>query len=273
MDIIDKYFELVGPVLDSQVMKYMGMDQDQRWETELRLGDMLGHEGLDNIVKDKTKGIVEISQGGYRLRVKITNWDINRADGSSYNVNSAWTLDDIDVLVDPKSTVTLIKNDVTYELGDLYNYSNIDELNIKYNSEDDPIDEDDINEIGYEVQDVISDWLVKEIWHLTGLHTGDIYPSNARPYDLTEQIQGLDIKKFALYADIFEPLHKAFERGDLENGYRELSKQIHGEKQYILDYFYNFIKQNEDYLMSKMNVVESVMRINDLMTDKQNKTN
>ena len=273
MDIIDKYFELVGPVLDSQVMKYMGMDQEQRWETELRLGDMLGHEGLDNIVKDKTKGIVEINQGGYRLRVKFTNWDINRAEGSSYNVKSAWTMDEIDVLVDPKSTVTMLRNDVTYELGDLYNYSNIDELNIKYNTEDDPIDEDDINEIGYEVQDVISDWLVKEIWDLTGLHTGDIYPSNARTSDLTEQIQGLDIKKFALYADIFEPLHKAFERGDLENGYRELSKQIHGEKQYILDYFYNFIKQNEDFLMSKMNVVESVMRINDLMTDKQNKTN
>jgi hypothetical protein len=215
MDLIDKYFKLIGPKLDTQVMKYMGFDQEKQWELELRLGDMLGQEGIDNIIKDITKGIVEITEGGYHLRVKFTNWDIYKINVGDrpHQTVSNWTLDNIEVLVDPKSTVEVIGgNGHEYELGDLYNYSDIDELNANYNTEDNPITEDDISEIGYEVQDVIDGWLTKQIWPLTGIEVGDIYPNNARHFDLKEQ--------------------------------------------------------NHKYLKTKMNVVESIKRISDLMTDK-----
>lgn len=269
MDLIDKYFELVGPRIDIGVMRYMGFDQETQTQVENRLAKMLGLEGIDNIMKEMCSGIIEHQSGGYDLRFKITNWDIHRDD---FNVDTDFYIDNIDVRIDPKSTLEFIGgNGAEYELGDLYNYSDIDELNAKYNTEDNPITEDDIHEIGYEIQDAIKDWLYFNVYPVTGVGFEDVHTSNAHPSDLTEQIVGLDIKKFALYADIFEPLHKAFESGNLETGYRELSKKIHGDKQYILDYFYNFIKQNEDYLMSKMNVVESLIRINVLMTDKPNK--
>ena len=214
MDLIDKYFKLIGPKLDTQVMKYMGFDQEQQWELEFRLGNMLGQEGIDNIIKDITKGIVEITEGGYHLRVKFTNWDIYKINVGDrpHQTVSNWTLDNIDVLVDPKSTVDVIGgNGHEYELGDLYNYSDIDELNANYNTEDNPITEDDINEIGYEVQNVIDGWLTKQIWPLTGIEVGDIYPRK-NTFDLKEQ--------------------------------------------------------NHKYLKTKMNVVESIKRIGDLMTDK-----
>ena len=82
----------------------------------------------------------------------------------------------------------MLTNGNQYELGDLYNYSNIDELNRMYTTEDDPITEDVINEIGYEIQDVIRDWLYDNVYPVTGVEFDSIFPSNAGPNDLIEEM-------------------------------------------------------------------------------------
>tara|TARA_R110000772_G_scaffold194176_1_gene304967 strand:+ start:987 stop:1805 length:819 start_codon:yes stop_codon:yes gene_type:complete len=271
MDLIDKYFELVGYSIDSQIMNYMGFDNKQKDEVARRISYSLGDDGINNLMKDKVKGIIKISSGGYDLRIKITDWEVYENTERHTGLKSL-EIDDINVLIDPKSTVELLGNGVTYEFGDLYTYTNMDTLNIMYGSEDNPIDEDSIDEMGYEVQEAIKDWLYDNVYPLTGVDFESINPRNGgKNFDLNEQIEGLDIRKFALYADLFEPLYKAFENDEMEYTYRELSKKIHGNKQHILDYFYNFIKQNKEYLNSKTNVVESLIRINNLMTDKPKK--
>ena len=271
MDLIDKYFELTGNRIDSQIMNYMGFDLEQKLAAELRLSSTLGVDGIDRIMKDTVKGIIKISSGGYDLKIKITNWDVDEPYGDTRRGD--FEIDNVEVLIDPKSTVELMTNGYEYELGDLFNYStfdDIDKINAEYDTEDDPITEDAIIEIKYEVQDVIKAWLYDNVYPLTGVSFIDINPNDGGE-ELIEQIEGLNVRNFALYANLFELLYKAFESDEMESTYRELSKKIHGNKQHILDYFYNFIKQNEEYLSSKTNVVESLVRINSLMTDKPKK--
>ena len=55
MDIIDKYFEVSGDKLDTQVMKYFGFNRGMETEAELRLSNKLGIDGIDEIIKEKTK--------------------------------------------------------------------------------------------------------------------------------------------------------------------------------------------------------------------------
>ena len=185
MDVIDIYLNKVGPKIDSQLIKYFGLETKLE-ELEYRLANSLGVDGIDSIMKDATKSVVDFTCGGYQLRFKIIDWDV---DKYSIDTKSHYSVDNINVRIDPKSTVDVIGgNGHEYELGDLYNYSDIDELNANYNTEDNPITENDINEIGYEIQDCIKDWLYLNVYPTTGVDFDDINPSNAMPSDLVESM-------------------------------------------------------------------------------------
>lgn len=248
MDIINKYLEIAGDVIDNNIMKYMGLTRDDEREVQKRLSDKLGVEGIDRIFQEKTNGIIEFVCGGYNLRFVIKNYDIS--------MDEVWHIDEVDVAVDPKSTVTLIANGVTYKLGDLYNYSDIDELNANYNSEENPIYDDDINEIGYEVQDCIKDWYYTNVYKFTGAEFGDVYPSNERldtlveQYGLNEQLKGYDTKPFALHADIFEKLWDGFMNNNLLVTYLSLRMKMPKRQEYV-DYFYEFIMDNGEHIKRK----------------------
>ena len=251
MDIIDKYFQVVGDKLDNQVMKYFGFNREMETEAELRLANKLGIEGIDEIIKEKTKNVINISSGGYDMNVLIKNWDINKGEELiTVGDNNLWYVDNIDVAVDPKSTVEVIGgNGHEYELGDLYNYSDIDELNANYNTEDNPITEDDINEIGYEVQDLIRDWLYQEIYPLTGVNIEDVHPANEKvdqlveSYGLNEQYDGYEVEPFALHSDIFEKMWNGFKDNNLLRTYLSLRMKFPKREKYV-DYFYEFIRNN-----------------------------
>lgn len=246
MDIIDKYFEVAGDVIDDNILKYMGLKTD---DVQKRLAEKLGIEGIDEIIKEKTKDIIEFSCGGYDLRIKFLNWDIWSATGQ-------YLVDDVDVAVDPKSTVELMANDVTYKLGDLFNYSDIDELNAMYNSEEDPIDEDDITNIRYEIQDCIKDWYYVHVFKFTGAELESVYPDNqtvdrlVEQYELGEQLKGFDTRPFALHADLFEKLWEAFMDNQLLSTYFMLRIKFPQKQEYV-DYFYEFIMDNGEKLKKK----------------------
>jgi hypothetical protein len=249
MDIIDKYFQVAGDKLDTQIMKYFGFTQGMDTQAQLRLSNKLGVEGIDEIIKEKTKNVINITSGGYDMNVLIKNWDINKGDGN-FSDNNLWYVDNIDVAVDPKSTVQVLTgNDNEYELGDLFNYSNIDELNAKYNTEDNPITEDDINEIGYEVRDLIRDWLYEEVYPLTGVNFEDVHPANEKvdqlveSYGLNEQYDGYEVEPFALHSDIFEKMWNGFKDNNLLRTYLSLRMKFPKRERYV-DYFYEFIRNN-----------------------------
>ena len=250
MDIVDKYFEIAGDVIDDKIIKYMGLNRDQEREVQKRLSDKLGREGIDQVIQEKGKGVIEFSCGGYDLRFVVTNYDIE-VDHLGF-----YYLEEIDVAVDPKSTVELFANNVTYKLGDLYNYSDIDELNAIYNSEEEPITDDDINEIGYEVRDCIHDWYYKNVYNFTGAEFGDVHPSNAsvdqlvEQYGLSEQLKGFDTKPFALHADIFEKLWDGFMNNNLLTTYLSLRMKMPKRQEYV-DYFYEFIMDNGEHIKRK----------------------
>ena len=250
MDIVDKYFEIAGDVIDDNVIKYMGLNRDQERQVQKRLSDKLGREGIDQVMQEKGKGVIEFSCGGYNLRFVVINYDIEVDHLGVYAV------EEIDVAVDPKSTVELFANNVTYKLGDLYNYSDIDELNAKYNSEEEPITDDDINEIGYEVQDCIRDWYYTNVFNFTGAEFGDVYPSNAsvdqlvEQYEFNEQYEGYDVEPFALHSDIFEKMWKGFKDNNLLRTYLGLRMKFPKREKYV-DYFYEFIRNNGDKLSKR----------------------
>ena len=252
MDLIDKYFELTGNRIDSQIMNYMGFDLEQKLAAELRLSSTLGVDGIDRIMKDTVKGIIKISSGGYDLKIKITNWDVDEPYGDTRRGD--FEIDNVEVLIDPKSTVELMTNGYEYELGDLFNYStfdDIDKINAEYDTEDDPITEDDIIEIQYEVHDVIKAWLYDNVYPLTGVEIDDIYSDTdttiVERYDLNEQMKGFEVKPFALHADIFEKLWEGFEKGKLLRTYISLRAKIPNRQKYV-DYFYEFILDNGEEL-------------------------
>lgn len=258
MDIIDKYFQVAGDKLDTQVMKYFGFNREMETKAQLRLSDKLGIEGIDEIIKEKTKNVINISSGGYDMNVLIKNWDVNKGDDvADVYDNHLWYVDNIDVAVDPKSTVELIGgNGHEYELGDLYNYSDIDELNAKYNTEDNPITEDDIYEIGYEVQDLIRDWLYDNIYTFTGVEIEDVHPANEKvdqlveSYGLNEQYDGYEVEPFALHSDIFEKMWNGFKDNNLLRTYLSLRMKFPKREKYV-DYFYEFIRNNGEHIKRK----------------------
>ena len=254
MDIIDKYFEVAGDKLDRQVMKYFGFNKELEKEAQLRLANKLGHDGIDGIIKEKVKGVIRIMSGGYDIRVSINNWDLYQSKTRHLGNDEYWSIDNVIVAVDPKSTVELMNNGYEYELGDLFNYStfdDIDKINAEYDTEDDPITEDDIMEIKYEVQDVIKAWLYDNVYPLTGVEIDDIYSDTdttiVERYDLNEQMKGFEVKPFALHADIFEKLWEGFEKGKLLRTYISLRAKIPNRQKYV-DYFYEFILDNGEEL-------------------------
>jgi hypothetical protein len=207
MDIIDLYFKKAGPKIDNGIIKYFGLE-GRREELEYRLADSLGIEGIDNIMKIFTSKVIEYSCGEYQLRFKIVNWDVSKDE---MNSKIYYSVSNIDTKIDPKST--LYYDDTTYKIADLFNYSNIDELNFNYNTEDNPITEDDIEQIGYKIQDCILDWLDDNVYPLTGVNFEDVYPSNARPFDLYENIDRIkNLMKIneddMVFVDEIKPKHK-----------------------------------------------------------------
>ena len=187
MDRVDKYFKIVGLKIDKDLMRYMGMTEYID-EVEYSLMNTLGFKGIDNIIKDKTKDIIEPECGNYQVKVKILNWDVSKYE-SKIGKRDRYVIDNIHAVVDPNSTVSLIYNNTTYKIGDLVSYSDIDELNANYNTEDSPIEEDDIENIGYEIRECIVDWMYENIYPLTGVEIdGDVHLSNASPVDLSEDI-------------------------------------------------------------------------------------
>ena len=53
MDIVDKYFEIAGDVIDDKIIKYMGLNRDQEKDVQKRLSEKLGREGIDQIMQEK----------------------------------------------------------------------------------------------------------------------------------------------------------------------------------------------------------------------------
>ena len=209
MDIIDLYFKKAGPKIDNGLIKYFGLE-NRGEELEYRLSDSLGIEGIDDIMKKFTSKVIEYPCGGYQLRFKITNWDVSKDE---INSKIYYSVSNIDTKIDPKSTITLFYNNNVYRLGDLFNYTSIDELNFNYNTEDNPITEDDINQIGYEIQDCIIDWLNDNVYPVTGVNFEDVYPSNASPIDLRENIDRIkNLMKIneddMVFVDEIKPKHK-----------------------------------------------------------------
>ena len=239
-------------------MKYFGFTHGMDTKAQLRLSDKLGIEGIDEIIKEKTKNVINISSGGYDMNVLIKNWDINKGDDvADVYDNNLWYVDNIDVAVDPKSTVEVIGgNGHEYELGDLYNYSDIDELNAKYNTEDNPITDEDIYDIGYEVQDLIRDWLYQEVYPLTGVNIEDVHPANEKvdqlveSYGLNEQYDGYEVEPFALHSDIFEKMWNGFKDNNLLRTYLSLRMKFPKREKYV-DYFYEFIRNNGEHIKRK----------------------
>ena len=202
-------------------------------------------------MQEKSKGVIEHHCGGYTLRFVVTNYDIWVGDDGFYH------FEEIEVSIDPKSTVELMTNGVTYELGDLYGYSDIDELNAIYDSEEDPIDDDDINEIGYEIRGCIKDWYYDNVFNLTGVELGDVHDSPAsadqlvEQYEFNEQYEGYDVEPFALHSDIFEKMWKGFKDNNLLRSYLGLRMKFPKREQYV-DYFYEFIRNNGDKLSKRV---------------------
>ena len=194
MNKVDKYFDIVGLKVDNEVKKYLGINRAEEVEIDERIGETLGLDGIDQIMRNTTKKFINSIKGGYDLRFKILNYDVSyyyidvEVKPGDKRKARQFLVNNIDVAIDPKSTVTPFTNGNRYEIGDLYTYSNIDELNRMYNTEDEPITEDDINEIGYEIRDVVKDWLYENVYPITGVEFDDIHASNARPYDLIEEM-------------------------------------------------------------------------------------
>jgi len=123
MDRVDKYFKIVGLKIDKDLMRYMGMTEYID-EVEYSLMNTLGFKGIDNIIKDKTKDIIEPECGNYQVKVKILNWDVSKYE-SKIGKRDRYVIDNIHAVVDPSSTVNLIYNNTTYKIGDLVSYSDI----------------------------------------------------------------------------------------------------------------------------------------------------
>lgn len=67
---------------------------------------------------------------------------------------------------------------------------------------------------------------------------------------ISEQYSGVDVKMFALFADVFGELVKGLELGMMDEVYSELQKKYKGTKKLIpLDYFYDFLIKNGDYFL------------------------
>tara|TARA_R110001592_G_scaffold127977_3_gene339957 strand:+ start:302 stop:1138 length:837 start_codon:yes stop_codon:yes gene_type:complete len=81
-----------------------------------------------------------------------------------------------------------------------------------------------------------------------------------------EQYRGVDIKMFALFADIFSDLIKGLKMGMLDEVYQDLSQRYEGtKKQLPLEYFYDFLIKNIDYFSKEEESLQENEKQKDLL--------
>jgi hypothetical protein len=81
-----------------------------------------------------------------------------------------------------------------------------------------------------------------------------------------ERYSGVDIKMFALFADIFSDLIKGLKMGMLDEVYQDLSQKYEGtKKQLPLEYFYDFLIKNKDYFSKEEESLQENEKQKDLL--------
>ena len=81
-----------------------------------------------------------------------------------------------------------------------------------------------------------------------------------------ERYSGVDIKMFALFADIFSDLIKGLNMGMLDEVYQDLSQKYEGtKKQLPLEYFYDFLIKNKDYFSKEEESLQENEKQKDLL--------
>ena len=81
-----------------------------------------------------------------------------------------------------------------------------------------------------------------------------------------ERYSGVDIKMFALFADIFSDLIKGLKMGMLDEVYQDLSQKYEGtKKQLPLEYFYDFLIKNKDYFSKEEETLQENEKQKDLL--------
>ena len=81
-----------------------------------------------------------------------------------------------------------------------------------------------------------------------------------------ERYIGVDIKMFALFADIFSDLIKGLKMGMLDEVYQDLSQKYEGtKKQLPLEYFYDFLIKNKDYFSKEEESLQENEKQKDLL--------
>jgi len=66
---------------------------------------------------------------------------------------------------------------------------------------------------------------------------------------INEDVKGLDVRMFALFAEVFDKLLDALKEDKMDEVYDELSEYYTGNKRLSLDYFYKFLKLNKDHFI------------------------
>ena len=81
-----------------------------------------------------------------------------------------------------------------------------------------------------------------------------------------ERYSGVDIKMFALFADIFSDLVKGLKIDMMDEVYQDLSQKYEGtQKQLPLEYFYDFLNNNKDYFSKKEESLQENEKQKDLL--------
>ena len=66
---------------------------------------------------------------------------------------------------------------------------------------------------------------------------------------INEDVKGVDVRMFALFAEVFDKLLDALKIDKMDEVYDELSEHYTGNKRLSLDYFYKFLKLNKDHFI------------------------
>lgn len=68
---------------------------------------------------------------------------------------------------------------------------------------------------------------------------------------INEDVKGVDVRMFALFAEVFDKLLDGLKHGNMDEVYQELSDYYSGSKRLSLDYFYKFLKLNKDHFLKE----------------------
>jgi len=71
-----------------------------------------------------------------------------------------------------------------------------------------------------------------------------------------EDVKGVDVRMFSLFAEVFDKLVDALQKGKMDEVYNELSDYYTGNKRISLDYFYKFLNINKDYFLKEKETIK-----------------